>query len=78
VDLAGAVRAQLHLRQILTSLEMPIVTTPEVMIGNAAGRFDDEGVLVDEVARQRIRQLLEGLMDLSRLHARARISQPAA
>lgn len=76
VALTGTARAQYHLRQVLVSLDMPVVNTPEVLVANAAGRFDNDGVLVDEVAKQKIQQLLSALTALARLHASE--AQPAA
>lgn len=61
----GTIRAQLHLRQILVALNMPVVNQPEVMIGNAAQRFDADGRLSDEPTRQFIHQLLLALVSLT-------------
>src|SRR6476659_8596401 len=44
----GTARAQYHLRQILVYLNMFPINQPEVMIGNATGRFDKDGNLIDE------------------------------
>ena len=60
----GTARAQYHLRQILVTLNMPVVNQPEVMIGNAAERFDQDGRLTDEPTRQFIRKLLSALLQL--------------
>jgi chromate reductase len=60
----GTARAQYHLRQILVALDMPVVTQPEVMIGNASQKFDQNGVLTDEPTREFIRKLLEALARL--------------
>src|SRR6267154_5235535 len=38
----GTARAQYHLRQILVFLNMFPINQPEVMIGNAASRFDNK------------------------------------
>jgi chromate reductase len=57
----GTARAQYHLRQILVALDMPVVTQPEVMIGNASQKFDQNGVLTDEPTREFIRKLLVAL-----------------
>jgi chromate reductase len=62
----GTARAQYHLRQILVFLNMPAVNQPEVMIGNAAERFDEQGELTDETAKKLIRKLLEELVALAR------------
>jgi len=62
----GTARAQYHLRQILVTLDMPTVNQPEVMIGNAAQRFDADGRLTDEPARQFIQKLLGALVQLAK------------
>jgi chromate reductase, NAD(P)H dehydrogenase (quinone) len=61
----GTVRAQHHLRQILVTLDMPTVNQPEVMISNAAQRFDQDGRLTDEPTRQIIGKLLAALVRLA-------------
>lgn len=63
----GTARAQYHLRQILVTLDMPVVNQPEVMIGNAAQRFDQDGRLTDEKTRQVIRKLLGALVQLVKI-----------
>jgi len=60
----GTARAQYHLRQILVTLDMPVVNQPEVMIGNAAQRFEQDGRLSDEPTRKIIRKLLLALVQL--------------
>jgi chromate reductase len=62
----GTARAQYHLRQIMVFLNMFPVNQPEVMIANAAQRFDAEGNLTDEKTRGFIRQLLQNLVDWTR------------
>lgn len=66
----GTARAQGHLRQILVALNMPVVNQPEVLIGNAAQRFDQHGRLSDESTRLFIRQLLEALLQLVDINPR--------
>ena len=61
--LMGTVRAQLHLRHILGGLNMPVLARPEVLIREAAGKFDSDGRLIDETTRNHIRTLLERLKD---------------
>jgi chromate reductase, NAD(P)H dehydrogenase (quinone) len=58
----GGVRAQYHLRQILVFLNMFPINKPEVMISDAAKRFDSEGNLTDETTTKLIRQLLQNLV----------------
>jgi chromate reductase, NAD(P)H dehydrogenase (quinone) len=62
----GTARAQYHLRQIFVFLNMLPVNQPEVMIGNAATRFDGAGRLTDETTRTLIRQLLDNLIAWTR------------
>jgi len=64
VGALGTARAQYHLRQILVTLNMPVVNQPEVMIGNAAKMFDKAGSLTDEASRQLIQKLMAALVQL--------------
>ncbi|HZS85638.1 MAG TPA: NADPH-dependent FMN reductase [Stellaceae bacterium] len=57
----GTARAQYHLRQSCVFLNMHVLNKPEVMIANAASRFDAEGRLTDEATRGFIRDLLTAL-----------------
>lgn len=62
----GTARAQYHLRQIMVFLNMFPVNQPEVMIGNAAKRFDAEGSLTDDATKDFIRKLLQNLVEWTR------------
>lgn len=62
----GTARAQYHLRQILVSLNMPVINQPEVMIGNAAKAFSHDGQLTDDKTKQVIQQLLIALVTLAK------------
>ena len=62
----GTARAQYHLRQMFVFLNVFAVNQPEVMISNAAKRFDAEGNLTDEKTKEYIRQLLQSLVALTR------------
>ncbi|WP_018608003.1 NADPH-dependent FMN reductase [Uliginosibacterium gangwonense] len=62
----GIARAQYDLRKILVALDMPVVIQPEIMIGNAAQKFDIDGTLTDEPTRQLIRKLLVSLLNLEK------------
>jgi len=64
----GTARAQYHLRQILVALNMPVVNQPEVMIGNAAQKFDQNGQLIDELTREFIQKLLAALVQLVKIN----------
>jgi chromate reductase len=59
----GTLRAQLHLRQILTHVGALPLGKPEVLVGRAEQAFDVDGNLVDEVARGFLRDLLAALAD---------------
>jgi chromate reductase len=59
----GTARAQYHLRQVFVFLNVYAINQPEVMIGNAAERFDAQGSLRDETSKRLIRQLLQNLVD---------------
>ena len=59
----GTARAQYHLRQVFVFLNVYAMNDPEVMIGNAAAKFDAQGTLTDEETRKRIRALLKSLVE---------------
>jgi len=63
----GTARAQYHLRQILVFLNMFPINQPEVMIANAASRFDNKGNLTDETTKNLIKSLLHNLVEWARL-----------
>jgi chromate reductase len=69
----GTARAQYHLRQIFVYLNLFAINEPEVMITDAANRFDAEGNLTHEPTKQFIRDLLISLVEWTR-----RISPAAA
>ncbi|HLM62112.1 MAG TPA: NAD(P)H-dependent oxidoreductase [Pyrinomonadaceae bacterium] len=62
----GTARAQYHLRQTFVFLNIYAVNQPEVMIGSAHERFDQQGNLKDETTKQLIGELLRNLVDLCR------------
>ena len=62
----GTTRAQYHLRQVVTSLNMFPVNVPQVLVFNSRQKFDAEGNLVDEETRKLIATLLTNLLDLTR------------
>lgn len=57
----GTARAQYHLRQVAVFLDLKLINRPEVMIGNAAERFDAHGKLTHEPTREFIAKLLASL-----------------
>ena len=68
----GTARAQYHLRQVFVFLNMFPINQPEVMISNAAERFDAEGNLKDETTKKLMRQLLQSLANWTRRLAQSR------
>lgn len=59
----GTTRAQHHLRQAAVFLNMQVVNKPEVAIPAATGKFDADGLLVDEMSRGFVKELLQALHD---------------
>jgi chromate reductase len=66
VGMQGTSRAQYHLRQVFVFTNMHALNQPEAMIADAAHRFDEQGNLTDEMAKELIRQILAGLVNWSR------------
>lgn len=64
----GTDRSQYHLRSVLNHLNMYVVNKPEVLI-NMPGRqvFDDQGNLTDDFALKLMKQLLQNLVDYTKL-----------
>jgi chromate reductase len=62
----GTARAQYHLRQCCVFLNMFPLNSPEVMISNAAERFDADGNLVGDKSRELVAQLLQSLVAWTR------------
>jgi chromate reductase len=73
----GSARAQYHLRQCFVFLKMYALNHPEVMIADAASRFDENGNLQDETAKKLIRGLLGNLVAWSRRLQRDGLSRAA-
>jgi chromate reductase len=67
LSMGGGVRAQYQLRQAFVFLNMDAVLQPEVAIGNAPERFDEQGNLKDETSNKLIGQLLQNLVQKVRL-----------
>ncbi|HEX5414004.1 MAG TPA: NAD(P)H-dependent oxidoreductase [Terriglobia bacterium] len=73
----GSARAQYHLRQSFIYLNMYPLNQPEVMIANAARKFDEQGNLTDAPTRELIRKLLDALVEWTLLHKSKRMSAGA-
>ena len=63
--LLGTVRAQLALRHMMVGVNAYPVNVPQVMIAGAAQKFDAEGRLTDQPARDLISQHLQALVKLA-------------
>jgi len=73
----GSARAQYHLRQMFVFLNVFPLNQPEVMIGNAASRFDEAGHLTDQTSRRLIRELLQELVHwTARLRRSSELHRP--
>jgi len=62
----GTVRAQYHLRQVMVYLDMFPLNKPEVLIGGASRKFDEQGRLTDEATQKLVRQLMHDLVAWTR------------
>ena len=72
--LLGTARMQYHLRQVFLNVGVLAVVRPEVMIGQAAQKFDAELNLTDEPTREFVRKLIAALVDWARQLQRGRTS----
>ena len=68
----GTARMQYHLRQVFLNIGVLPVVRPEVMIGQAAQKFDADLNLTDVKTREFVQQLIVGLVDWARLLERGR------
>lgn len=59
--MAGGARAQGDLRRSMVFLDMHPINKPEVLIGQAQTKFEADGALKDEVARNLIRDMMANL-----------------
>jgi hypothetical protein len=58
-------RAQLAWRPVFLFTDSPMVGKPEVYVAKAADKFDREGRLIDETARDLVKQLIVNLIALA-------------
>jgi chromate reductase len=66
IGVIGTARMQYHLRQIMVFLDMHPINRPEVMIGTATEKFDENGKLTDEPTRKQIGRAVEALVQWTR------------
>ena len=63
IGILGGARAQYHLRQVFVFLDMHPLNRPEVIVPFAAEKVDEKGRLTDEKTREKIKELLESLVN---------------
>lgn len=61
----GTVRMQLAFKAVFQFLDMRQVLKPEVLVAQAAGKFDPKGRLTDEKTRELVAKALTALRDLT-------------
>ena len=54
----GTARAQAHLKGILLGMATPVFAYPEVLVGSAMTKFDDEGTLTDAATREHLAKFM--------------------
>ena len=59
--MVGTARAQQQLRQNFVFTKTTVLPPPEILLGKAAEKFDNEGRLIDEMAKQLIAERLKAL-----------------
>src|SRR5206468_10629716 len=76
-DMGGTIRAQLALRQVLAYTETYALLKPELTLTNARSLFDAEGRLQDPATRERLRALIEALVEWAHRLERGLEPRPA-
>ncbi len=66
IGMLGTARSQYHLRQSLVFLNMYPLNQPEVMVPFAQEKIDQNGRVIDQKTRAKIRELLEALVTWTR------------
>lgn len=62
----GGIRGQYAMRHMLISTNSFCVNNPQVVIGGAPQKFDENGKFNDQIGRDLLKQLLENLVKLAR------------
>ena len=65
--ISGTIRAQMHFRQVCVFTNMFPLNRPQVFVAEAAKKFNANGELTDEDSRKFVRQLMEALLDWTRV-----------
>jgi chromate reductase len=66
IGLFGTLRAQLHLRQVLTALDVEIAPQPQIFIPSAREAFLADGSLADAKIFKQLKSLIEETCNLAR------------
>jgi len=74
----GTARAQAHLRDGLAYTNGFVLPLPEVLVGRAADKFDEDGNLTDSAVRQEVRDLVISLAAWTRRLQRAGLEDIAS
>ncbi|XP_050385703.1 NAD(P)H:quinone oxidoreductase-like [Argentina anserina] len=72
----GGSRSQYHLRQIGVCLDLHFINKPELFVDafNPPGKFDENGDLIDEETKQRLRKVLLSLQSFTlRLQGKSKL-----
>jgi chromate reductase, NAD(P)H dehydrogenase (quinone) len=56
-------KAQYHLRQMMVFLDVHVLNKPEVMVPQVKEKFDENGNLTDEHTKEKIKEILESLVN---------------
>jgi chromate reductase, NAD(P)H dehydrogenase (quinone) len=65
----GTARAQIHLREMASALNMVVVYKPEVLVSFADRKFDAQGNFLDETGKKFLGELIGNLLE-SAVHSR--------
>ncbi len=74
----GALRSQLHLREILSHNDVHVLNRPTLLVARAGRYFDEDLKLTDEEMRERLARMLEALRDWTRQLQSAGLARAAA
>jgi chromate reductase len=62
----GTARAQHHLRQILTTINVLVLPQPQVHVALAESAFESDGALKNKTAENQLKELLQKTFDLAK------------
>ena len=62
-SLMGGTRSQAHLRLVLTALNVHLLASPQIMVGQVGQKMDEAGRLTDTATRDRVTAQLAALAD---------------